>query len=866
MFQFKSFLLSTALAASALQAQTWEEITDNVPGDLGTFNIGPVATDGSRLYVLGASGVFVSSDGGDSFSALNDVAGATYSLDAEQLRFVNFVNGEVWVGADPGSGALNDGFATLHRLAPGGAEWTRSSNGFPVGELGNQADDIAYDAVNGKYYAIGAIGGVFVSDDGTNWSRPTAPPPGTGNPASIETIGGTVFTARPTTAVWRSSDGGDTWTETDSFDSASAPGHLLALDGRIMVSLLGSSRPADGFYISDDLGDTWTQLSFPAFQWSLTTDGSLIFGSLGGPPHFSENKGTTWTPLPTEGIEGVEGTKIVRVGDSLFMTGRPDNRLFRLDISNYQFDPATRIGAQLEPAGIFVGDAHTLRVIAGGKNLSFVWKKDGAVIEGADGPELTIADVQLEDGGSYQVEVTGEDGLTLSSFATLTVVERLPGKLDLTYDKTGNTDPPLNTSPGGIITVLPDGSLLTMTANTLYKIDPDMVRSESALSLGGGVNFYLRLLDSEGRYLIAGTLGGSAHQIRRILPDSLTFDPSFPDIAVTGAVRGIAELPGRGYIAVGDTMTIDGTEFNQIALIGYDGTPDPGYGAGDTRNSGLNGVVVDTSGHVFIYGGFTEWNGMTYPGFGRLTAQGKLDTGYSVGVAPFDRPSLILPLRDGRLFITTGNGTRRKVVTLMPDGSQDTSFNAADETIAGVTEAFEQADGKIVMCGAFTRFAGTSVAKYIRLNPDGTVDTSFNSFQGFNSGDPTSIAYDGQRGYIYMTGSNQFATFQGQTGYSRGPVRLFTEIAEPNHGGNSESVAASLVELEGVTYPAAAYVRPVGATATVDVSSSLGFIDNLGFEEVAVEDLGNGTERVTVRSTIGISSREMQFIRITRQP
>lgn len=66
---------------SELSAQTWENVTGNVPGAISTSNIGPMDTDGSRLYVLGDRGVFVSSDGGASFSAVNAVTGASYTLD-----------------------------------------------------------------------------------------------------------------------------------------------------------------------------------------------------------------------------------------------------------------------------------------------------------------------------------------------------------------------------------------------------------------------------------------------------------------------------------------------------------------------------------------------------------------------------------------------------------------------------------------------------------------------------------------------------------------------------------------------------------------------------------------------------------------
>jgi len=90
------FLTTWILSCLSSSAQSWENITGNVPGDVTSINYGPMATDGTRLYILGAQGVFVSSDGGNTFSALNTVNSATYGLNQSNLRFIEFANGEMW--------------------------------------------------------------------------------------------------------------------------------------------------------------------------------------------------------------------------------------------------------------------------------------------------------------------------------------------------------------------------------------------------------------------------------------------------------------------------------------------------------------------------------------------------------------------------------------------------------------------------------------------------------------------------------------------------------------------------------------------------------------------------------------------------
>ena len=54
-------------------------------------------------------------------------------------------------------------------------------------------------------------------------------------------------------------------------------------------------------------------------------------------------------------------------------------------------------------------------------NVTYQWRKNGVAIDGATGAYLTLNDLTLADGGSYDVVVTDASGSTVSSAATLTV-------------------------------------------------------------------------------------------------------------------------------------------------------------------------------------------------------------------------------------------------------------------------------------------------------------------------------------------------------------------------------------------------------------------------------------------------------------
>src|SRR6266852_4801383 len=77
----------------------------------------------------------------------------------------------------------------------------------------------------------------------------------------------------------------------------------------------------------------------------------------------------------------------------------------------------------------------------------------------------------------------------------------------------------------------------------------------------------------------------------------------------------------------------------------------------------------------------------------------------------------------------TGTTTRKRIGRLNPDGTLDLSFNPGANDVVDALAV--QADGKIVVGGFFTTLggggSGTCVRNHIaRVNPDGTLDMTFN--------------------------------------------------------------------------------------------------------------------------------------------
>ncbi|MEI9866004.1 MAG: hypothetical protein WDN00_15920 [Limisphaerales bacterium] len=199
-------------------------------------NVRPIETDGTRLYVSWGFGAFMFLRMMEILSPHQRNRGRQLQPDQYAYRFLKYVNGSLWIGSDPGSGAINFGYASLHRLTPGQTTWQKSSNGFPIGDTGNQADDIAYDASTGTYYAAAALGGAFVFNGRIELGATCG-----GSGRSRRTIIG----RGPSTAwrlncvrwaqVCKTTNQGTNWTALTSHQGISS-GYLLEKNGRVMFA------------------------------------------------------------------------------------------------------------------------------------------------------------------------------------------------------------------------------------------------------------------------------------------------------------------------------------------------------------------------------------------------------------------------------------------------------------------------------------------------------------------------------------------------------------------------------------------------------------------------------------------------------
>ena len=195
----------------------------------------------------------------------------------------------------------------------------------------------------------------------------------------------------------------------------------------------------------------------------------------------------------------------------------------------------------------------------------------------------------------------------------------------------------------------------------------------------------------------------------------------------SGAVRSIA-IQSDGKILVGGGFTsYNGTTENIITRLNADGSRDESFDIGTGFIGAVESLAIQSDGKILVGGSFTSYNGAT-----RLNPDGSIDETFDIGTGFNNRVVSIAIQDDGKILVggwyTSYNGTAQNGITrLNVDGSRDESFDIGTGFNDRVDSIAIQDDGKILVGGRYASYNGTTQNGITRLNPDGSIDESFNA-------------------------------------------------------------------------------------------------------------------------------------------
>ena len=257
-------------------------------------------------------------------------------------------------------------------------------------------------------------------------------------------------------------------------------------------------------------------------------------------------------------------------------------------------------------------------------------------------------------------------------------------------------------------------------------------------------------------------------------------DPDFiPVLELRGTVRVATPLADASLLIQGNISEFNGQllegDSKLVRHVRADGTLDPLYQTTATSMYGgqPNGTFFDLIPKLLNQFQLQEFQ------LQRILPSGAVDDLFASPLFEFAASTAslsgVITQADDRLlvfgsFATVAGNARNGIVRLLPNGSLDNSFAPpANSATRVVSNAFAQADGKVVVVyseqGDSSR-PGTFVE---RLNADGTLDSTFSIGTGAGPGSYFTVLAQ-PNGQLLVSGN--FSTFNGQA--AQGLVRLTT--------------------------------------------------------------------------------------------
>ncbi len=273
----------------------------------------------------------------------------------------------------------------------------------------------------------------------------------------------------------------------------------------------------------------------------------------------------------------------------------------------------------------------------------------------------------------------------------------------------------------------------------------------------------------------------------RINPDGLV-DPTYPIRDSFPSTPNGFLLDRRTAVMPDGKLLVWDSEHSGSAFLGYrlryllspDGSQDQAFPSLSSGSGGSFELIPQPDGKILVSDPSVppQLNGQTMPWLFRLNNNGTLDTAFnapanvsgSVRLLPsgqlwvetFGVPgnlrrlnsdgslattfippaNLVLyflhSLSNGQLLVTSPQTTSRRLYRLNHNGSLDPGFVVgtavgfnAFNNVSSLGPVFEQPDGKLIVGGIFRTYNGQVRNSIVRLNPDGSVDSSYQTGQGF---------------------------------------------------------------------------------------------------------------------------------------
>lgn len=317
----------------------------------------------------------------------------------------------------------------------------------------------------------------------------------------------------------------------------------------------------------------------------------------------------------------------------------------------------------------------------------------------------------------------------------------------------GSLDVSFNPDLAGVETVIrvlvqPDGKLVvaawTLDSNGgLQRLNADGSLDSSWQRSRNGTVYDLAL-QADGKVIAAGFMnsptGNGTTPVLRFNTDG-SLDATFNVGTTTGSTNAVA-IDAAGNILIGGFLTqVGGKPVTGIARLTTAGALDASFTAAAQAYgtpSNVNAIAVQADGKIVVGGGFLEMNGVAQPYLARLNRDGSLDSGFPAA-APARSLQSVAIQSDGSIVggmdaVFIGSDVRTGVVRYNRSGFVDTRVSLNVRGPGGPGPVVPLPNGKYMLFGSFDDVRGAPGFGMVRLNGDGSVDSTFTSHGGIDVG------------------------------------------------------------------------------------------------------------------------------------
>lgn len=279
-------------------------------------------------------------------------------------------------------------------------------------------------------------------------------------------------------------------------------------------------------------------------------------------------------------------------------------------------------------------------------------------------------------------------------------------------------------------------------------------------SSGTNVSFFLRRNKQTGAFL-SQAVGATT------LSAYFVIDEDNRKVYHTGGYTTAFSLP-RSYICKFDLDT-----------FAVDTTFDTSAGLNAQPNQ--NQIFLTSDKYLYAFGeNISSYKGTAIKHIVRIDQSGSLDPNFNPGTGFNDARQMICAMDSqnrlvcfGRFFTSYSGSSVSNIVRINTNGTRDTTFVPGSFTdLLSVTSIAIQPDDKIIVTGYFTTYSGSTVNGIVRINTNGSRDTTFNVGTGTGNLSTAPAAVIQPDGKIILGQGNIFIT---QT-YNGTPYKTFIRL------------------------------------------------------------------------------------------